>query len=67
MRRTYTIDWAGHNRVSAQSKREFFDKHIIPSDPKYCNWQQVKSIIKGKRFLAVLLQDIKCDRDQKAP
>jgi len=39
IRRAYTIDWAGHNCVSALSKREFFDKHIIPSDPKYCNRQ----------------------------
>ena len=38
-RRTYTIDWAGHNCVSALSKREFTDKHIIPSDPKYSNWK----------------------------
>jgi hypothetical protein len=39
MRITYITDWAGYNCVSALSKREFFDKDIIPSDPKYCNWQ----------------------------
>jgi hypothetical protein len=66
MRRTYIIDWVGYIVCQLSPKGNSLTGTSFHQFPSTATGSNLKSIIKGKIFLAVLMLDIKCDRDQKA-